>query len=178
MALLVDGRERIPQHADLAVVLGSKVHEDGDPCALLRDRLDRALSLYEQGRVPRILVSGGLGTEGHQEADVMADYLIRAGVPAARVLRDPHGLTTYATALNTRALMSKRGWKSAIAVSTYFHLSRCRLAFERAGIDDTYVARAPYRVTPRDLYSIPRELAAWAWYRVRTFPGEPSGAGE
>lgn len=168
-ALLLDGRDR-EGPADLAVVLGSKVHESGVPSALLRDRLDRGLALYREGRVRRLFVSGALGREGHQEADVMADYLIARGVPATAVIRDPEGWTTYHTALHTSALLRRRGWSRAIAVSSYYHQSRCRLAFSRAGVPEVLTARARVRPTPRDLYSIPRELAGWLYYLVRPYP--------
>lgn len=167
--LLVDGRDRAGP-ADLAVVLGSKVHEDGVPSALLRDRLDRALDLYREGRVRRVLVSGALGREGHQEADVMADYLIQRGVPPEAVLRDPEGWTTYHTALHTSELLRARGWQRAIAVSSYYHQSRCKLAFSRAGVPEVLTARARVRPTPRDAYSIPRELVGWLYYAVRPYP--------
>jgi len=168
-ALLLDGRDR-EGPADLAVVLGSKVHESGVPSALLRDRLDRGLALYREGRVRRLLVSGALGREGHQEADVMADYLIARGVPPAAVIRDPEGWTTYHTALHTSELLQRRGWSRAIAVSSYYHQSRCRLAFTRAGVPEVLTARARVRLTPRDLYSIPRELAGWLYYAARPYP--------
>tara|TARA_R110002072_G_scaffold65946_2_gene162961 strand:- start:527 stop:1135 length:609 start_codon:yes stop_codon:yes gene_type:complete len=168
-ALLLDGRDR-EGPADLAVVLGSKVHESGVPSALLCDRLDRALDLYREGRVRRVLVSGALGREGHQEADVMADYLIRRGIPPQAVLRDPEGWTTFHTALHTSELLQRRGWSRAIAVSSYYHQSRCRLAFTRAGVPEVLTARARVRPTPRDLYSIPRELAGWLYYALRSYP--------
>lgn len=168
-SLLLDGRDRAGP-ADVAVVLGSKVHESGRPSALLADRLDRALDLYREGRVRRVLVSGALGREGHQEADVMADYLIARGVPAAAVLRDPEGWTTYHTALHTADLLERHGWTRAIAVSSYYHQSRCRLAFERAGVPEVLTARARFRPTPRDAYSIPRELAGWLYYALRPYP--------
>ncbi|MBL4845881.1 MAG: YdcF family protein [Planctomycetes bacterium] len=167
-ALLLDGRDR-EGPADVAVVLGSKVHESGVPSELLRDRLDRAVDLFREGRVRYVLVSGALGQEGHQEADVMADYLIAQGVPDSSVLRDPEGWTTYHTAIHTAEILRARGWRRAIAVSTYYHQSRCRMSFERAGVPVVLTARARVRMTPRDAYSIPREMLGWLYYAVRPY---------
>ena len=155
------------------MVLGSKVHEDGHPSAPLSERLDRGLALYRAGLVEAVLVSGGKGPEGHEEAEVMAAYLRERGVPDHALLLDRAGYTTFDTARHTAALLRARGQSRAIAVSSYFHQSRCRLAFRRAGVPVVLSARA--RVTPRirDLYSIPRELVGWVYYAWREFPGYP-----
>src|SRR5580704_13458675 len=67
--------------ADVGLVLGSKVESDGTPSARLRARLDRTLELYRAGYFPAVIVSGGIGKEGYDEAAVMRDYLVARGVP-------------------------------------------------------------------------------------------------
>jgi vancomycin permeability regulator SanA len=48
----------------LALVLGSKVEQEGTPSPRLRARLDRTLELFRDGWFAFIIASGGLGKEG------------------------------------------------------------------------------------------------------------------
>lgn len=157
-----DGRR-----GDLAVVPGNRIDPDGRPGKRLAPRLDRALELYRDGRVKAILVSGGKGAEGFEEADVMRDDLVSRGVPASDVIVDRDGYDTWRTARSAAAVMRAHGWRSAIVVSQYWHLRRAKLALRRHGIDDVRVARSNFVVDPMDLYSIPRDMAGWWVYRLR-----------
>jgi vancomycin permeability regulator SanA len=42
--------------ADVAVVLGNQVEKDGSPSPRLKARLDKALGLYQQGMVKKIII--------------------------------------------------------------------------------------------------------------------------
>lgn len=157
------------QKADVAVVLGNQVRRSGAPSARLRERLDRALEVYRQGLAPKIIVSGGLGREGFAEAEVMRDYLLAHGVPADAVIVDNDGVDTYRTALNARRIMAGQGMNSAIVISQYYHIPRTRLAFVRAGVRTVYTARAVFRPSWREPYTLLREFIAYYYYLVRPF---------
>jgi uncharacterized SAM-binding protein YcdF (DUF218 family) len=164
LALVADGLVERLLPSDVAVVLGSKVFEDGTPSARLAARLDKAVRLFQSGLVRQVIVSGGTGVEGVDEAQAMKAYLVARQVPAERVWVDSEGVTTRATARNSAALMRAHGWRSALLVSQYFHLARTRLAFRQAGVDALGTAHAEF-FEWRDLYSIPREVLGWAHYR-------------
>jgi len=166
--LVSDGLSDDIKKADVALVLGNKVELNGEPSARLRARLDRALDLYRQGLVTFVIVSGATGQEGHDEAQVMADYLSKNGVPAQSIIRDSEGVTTEASAINTAAILKKKTLKSVIVVSQYFHISRSKLALRKAGVEDVYSAHA-HIFELRDFYSIPRELAGYVSYWWRKF---------
>ncbi len=103
MAVIVaDGLADELEASDLAVVFGNKVNEDGTPSPRLKARLDRAHELYRARTVPLLLVSGGLGREGFDEAKVMADYLAGRGMPREHILVDSAGNNSYLTAYMDR----------------------------------------------------------------------------
>ena len=154
--------------ADVGLVLGGKVERTGRPSTALQALLDRALELYRRGCFPCVIVSGGRGKEGFDEAEVMGDYLVARGVPTERVIRDGHGDTTFASAKNTRRIAAERGFGSVLVVSQYFHITPARLALRRFGFATVYSAHA-YLFDPRDLYSIPREAVGYAAYLVRRY---------
>jgi vancomycin permeability regulator SanA len=163
VAIVADGLRDEVKPSDVAIVLGSKVYRSGRPSPSLRARLDETLTLYRRGVFKAVIVSGGVGAEGFDEAQVMKTYLVARGVPSAAIIADSHGDTTWATARNSVAIMRAHGWKSALAVTQYFHISRTRLALHRCGI--VLVATAhPHVFFWRDLYSIPREVIALPVY--------------
>ncbi len=94
VALVSDGLTDELGNADAGLVLGNTVNREGQPSARLRARLDRALVLYRGGYFPLIVVSGAIGKEGHDEASVMHDYLVKRGIPPNRVVVDSEGRTT------------------------------------------------------------------------------------
>lgn len=162
-AIVFDGLNDRMESADVGVVLGSMVMPDGTPSNRLKARLDRAIELYGQDRVRFIIVSGGTGKEGFSEGRVMRDYLLARQVPTERIIVDEAGNTTGDTADNAASLMREHGLTSAIAISQYFHLTRTRMAFHKAGIASVGTAHARY-FELRDLYSIAREIPALAKY--------------
>ena len=150
IVIIVDGLidDDLPKD-NVAVILGSKVNEDGSLSERLKARLDRGLQLYKDSAVYELYVSGGLGIEGHYEGTVMAEYLISKGVPKAKIKIDNEGINTRATAVNF-----KRDYPletSAIVVTQYFHITRTKLAFWQVGVEqvagvhcDHFELRDPY----------------------------------
>lgn len=158
-----DGLHERLDHADIAIVLGNTVNSNGQPSARLTARLDKVVALYWQGWFTQILVSGGLGQEGFDEAVVMKRYLVARGLPAEIIFVDSAGNTTRDTARNAAALMRKKGWHRALVISQFFHLPRCRLALQQEGILNVFSAHANY-FELRDVYSTFREVIAYGDY--------------
>jgi vancomycin permeability regulator SanA len=164
VGIVVDGMRDDVHVSDVGVVLGSKVMPDGKPSERLRARLDKAADLYGQGMFKHIIVSGGTGIEGFSEARVMASYLVdRRSIPQDAVILDEHGDNTDATGRNSAAIMKAHGFKSALVVTQFFHVTRSRYALRRAGVDTVYAAHASY-FEARDVYSLARELIALPTY--------------
>lgn len=165
LLIAFDGLRDTLGPADLAIVLGNTVNPNGQPSARLQARLDKAVQLYQQGWFTQVLVSGGLGQEGFDEATVMKRYLIEQGLPETHIYIDSVGNTTRDTANNAAKLMQANNWHNALVVSQFFHLPRCKLALHQTGITTIYSAHANF-FEPRDFYSTLRELPAYLNYLV------------
>jgi vancomycin permeability regulator SanA len=164
-ALVADGLSDELAPTDVGIVLGSQVLPDGRLSERLQARLDAAVAQHRAGVFPRLIVSGGTGVEGVNEALRMRDYLLAQQVPAAAIEVDEHGVTTRATARNCAALMRQRGWTSATVVTQHFHVTRSRLALRAEGIATVNGVHAPF-IEWRDLYSTPREAVALLAYAL------------
>ena len=165
-ALVINGLNDDLQKADVAVVLGNAVQPDGQPSPRLKARLDKAVQLYRQGLFSNIIVSGGVGIEGFDEAVVMKRYLIAQGVPDNHIFVDSDGRTTYLTAQHSARLMKENHWTSAFVISQYFHIPRTRLALKQFGVLSIYSAHAEFYEV-RDIYSTAREVVGYGSYLFR-----------
>jgi len=157
--------------APFVVVFGAEVHRDGRMSTSLRDRVETALGLYRDGLVRQVIVSGGVGESGYNEALVMREALLVAGVPAADVVVDSDGVNTLATVRHTAAFFTPGSRPAALAVSQFYHLPRIRLAYQQLGWDvRTVPARRsqPIRQTP---WLVLREVPAFWLYYLRAVWG-------
>lgn len=161
----VSGLSARAGNADAALVFGNTVERSGQPSRRLAARLDVARRLFEAKRVRLILVSGGFGKEGFDEAKVMGSYLRTRGVPDSALIEDGNGSNTIATCVNARRLLAARQASSVDLVTQYFHIPRARLAAERAELKVSG-ALAPWFFEARDLYSLAREVVALPAYAL------------
>ena len=152
-------------NADVLVVFGNKVELNGEPSLRLKYRLDKAVELYKNGRTQVIIVSGAVGREGFQEADVMKKYLMYHGIPGYVIVEDRRGCNTRATALFVKNYLKENGYSSAILVSQYYHILRCKLTFKQAGVKNILGVAADYTSAERgELFSILREFIGFYAY--------------
>ncbi len=154
--------------ADVGVVPGSKVNPDGSLSDDLKVRLNKAVDLYRKHYFNRLIVSGGMGREGFDEAVKMREYLIHCGIPDSRIVRDSNGVDTYHTAAFAAKYLMQSNLHSVFVVSRFFHVPRVRLACRRFGIKDVYTAHAGH-FEWIDLISILREVGAWYYYWFRDY---------
>jgi len=113
-----------PAHADAIVILGDDNYS--------ADRAARAAQLYKAGWAPRVLASGRYLRPYASIAELEGHDLEDHGVPAAAVVRFAH------RAENTREetaaiaqLISSRGWKRILLVTSSYHTRRSRYLAER-----------------------------------------------
>ncbi len=165
--LLLNGFQPPVLPADVAVVLGSKVQPDGLPSSGLQRRLERAEQIYRTGNITAIIVSGGRGIEGYEEAGVMREILVKSGIPSDKIIVDRTGNNTRLTAIHTKEIMRTHGWRSIIAISQYYHVPRAKLALRQQGIPQVSGAAAEYHWAWTDPVSIVRELAGLYVYLAR-----------
>ena len=121
-----------PAYYQCIIVLGASVHDDGTPSLMLRDRLDKAIELYEAGAAPKILVSGDDGQVEYNEVEVMKNYLLEAGVPAEDIFMDHAGFSTYETMYRARDVF---GVSRAIVVTQRYHEYRALYIGNKLGLD-------------------------------------------
>lgn len=160
LVIILDGLLNNRSSAEVAVILGNKVNEDGSLSERLTKRLECGLSLFREGRIKKIIVSGGLGTEGYYEGDKMKEFLIVNHVPDSVIIVDNHGDNTELTVLNVLDLQKRIKFKGVMVVSQYFHITRTKMLFRKHGFISVN-STSPVYFEARDIYSLTREFFAF-----------------
>ncbi len=153
--------------ADAIVVLGgsTKPAEPPRPWVDLNDEGDRvlhAIRLYQTGRAPKILFSGGRITwkdGGPSESADMAAIARAMGVPDAAILEEPDSLNTRENAVNSIAIMEREGIESILLVTSAMHMPRSVAIFQKLGVDPI-PAPTDFIIADRDLQDINSSAAA------------------
>lgn len=119
--------------AEIALVLGAAPFlDDGRPNRFFEYRLDAAAALYKAGRVKYLLASGDSVDPGYDETTAMKRGLVKRGVPAEMVYRDPAGVRTLDSVLRARDLYGQR---RMVIVSQDFHVRRAVWLAREHGIE-------------------------------------------
>lgn len=150
-----DGSKVLGVTYDCIIVLGASVQPDGTPSAILRNRIEAAVSLYERGIAPVIIMSGDGRESNYDEPSAMKDYAVSLGVPADAVYCDPGGYHTYDTMWRVAHVY---GAQSALVVTQEYHLYRAVYDARGVGLEAAGVVSDEGTYDDQDWYDI-RECA-------------------
>ena len=133
-----------PEASDAIVILG-----DDNYAA---DRAARAAELFRSGRAPRIIASGRYLRPYASIAQLEEHDLTDRGVPPSAIVRlEHHAQNTRDEAIAISRLLSTRGWKRVLLVTSNYHTRRSRYICEREFPPGTVLQgrrRAGFRLRP------------------------------
>ncbi len=166
----------IPE-ADAVLILGAYVLPDGTLSDMLRDRITVGYELYEQGKVPKILVSGDHGRKDYDEVNSMKGYLKAQGASGQDVFMDHAGFSTYESIYRARDIFQV---KKVIIVTQHYHLLRAVYIARELGLEAYGVASDLHDYGPvmtgyetRELIARNKDFWMTVFKPQPTFLGEP-----
>ena len=135
-------QDRAQPGAEYLLVLGAQVYADG-PSTVLRYRLDTAAAYLEENPGTRCIVSGGQGwNEPVTEARGMADYLIRKGIAADRIILEERAENTTQNIRYSLSIIGDPGASVAV-VTNDFHMFRGLKLARKQGLVNACGLSAP-----------------------------------
>ncbi len=162
--------------ADCVLVLGARVYGDESLSAVLKDRVDYAISIYEAGKAEKLLFSGDHGQTDYDEVNAMMDYAVEKGVPKEDIFLDHAGFSTYESMYRARDVFCV---KSLIIITQEFHLSRAVYVARGLGLTASGVNSDPRRYANETYNDIRESLARVKdFFYVNIFLPEPKYLGE
>ena len=135
----------------VAIVFGAGLLRDGSAGPVLRDRVETAVKLHQQGKVDKLLMSGDNSTIQHNEPEAMRQYALALGVPDEDIILDYAGRRTYDTCYRAKHIFQV---DSAILVTQPFHLPRALFLCNWFEVDST-------GVEANNRYFLKRSRAYW-----------------
>ena len=162
----------------VAIVFGAEVKKDGTPSAVLRDRVETAVALYQTGKVEKLLMSGDNRFVDYNEPESMRQYAVSLGVPDKAIVLDYAGRRTYDTCYRAREIFQA---DSVTLVTQGFHLPRALFLCNSLGVEAVGVKADHYYYLKRLrlIWSIRETLATaqavWDVYARHPLPvlGDP-----
>ncbi len=161
LGLIIDLRYRslkytvdtVPEGAPrTALVFGAGIYRNGQPSAVLVDRVNTAIELYQKGLIDEMIMSGDNSDRSLNEVDHMAAMALEAGIPEEAILRDNEGWHSSESCWNALNVFGK---DEVIFISQDFHLVRILMTAKSFGLSGIGVK------ADRRIYNI----SSWAtWY--------------
>ena len=134
LAIYRQARTDQARPAEAIVVLGTAQY-NGWPGPVFQARLDRAITLWQEGYAPVLVVTGGkMPGDGYTEAEAAWAYLTDAGVPPEAIVTENAASDTWESMLGIVPLLQPLGIDEVIVVSDGFHLFRSRLMARDVGL--------------------------------------------
>jgi len=146
-------RDALPARS-VAIVFGAGYWPNGALSAILQDRLDAAIELYQEGRVQILLFSGDNRFVSYNEPGKMLEYALQHGIPREDIVLDYAGRRTYDTCYRARDIFQV---DEAILVTQRYHLPRAIATCRGLGLDVV-----GYRA---DRQAYPQRSITWYWVR-------------
>jgi len=147
--------EKVPE-SDAIIVLGAYVYPNGRLSDILKDRVDTALELYNNGKGKKLLLSGDHGKTTYDEVNSMKNYVKGKGVKAEDIFMDHAGFSTYETMYRARDVFKA---KKVIIVTQEYHLKRAVYIARSLGIEAYGVASDKQKYRGMAMYKA-REILA------------------
>lgn len=142
----------------VAIVFGAGLQRDGTPSPILRDRVATAATLYFEGKVTKLLMSGDNRFIDYNEPGSMQAYAVSLGVPEEDIVLDYAGRRTYDTCYRAKEIF---GLDEAILVTQAYHLPRALFTCSGLGLKVTGVKSdlRTYQATSQNIWDF-REMLA------------------
>ncbi len=119
--------EKKMKNYDAILLLGLKLNADGSPKEELRLRVEKAVSVYREKKIPCIIPCGGQTPDTPvSEAKVMEQMLLHHGVSPDAILIEEASQVTVENIQNARNLLKEKGIRKprVLVVTSDYHAFR------------------------------------------------------
>lgn len=120
---------------DCALVCGCPANLNGSPSATMKSRVEMAVRLWREGKVDRLVFTGGRVKNSYTESEIMKTYAESLGVPEDRIVTESQSVSTYHNMLHAKDILEENGIKNCVVVTNKWHLRKAGHYAEKFGLD-------------------------------------------
>ncbi|MCI4661282.1 MAG: YdcF family protein [Neomegalonema sp.] len=134
------------EQADAIIVLSAGLDRDGALDIFSSARVEKAVTLYQAGVAPRLLMSGGLNKRTGKVLSIeMLAHAKAQGLPGSAFFIEGRSLSTFENTRFSLEIAHAAGWNRLVLVTDGFHLMRAWALFEywRRADDAKIIALVP-----------------------------------
>ncbi len=163
---------------DAAVVLGA-ASWNGKPSPVFRERINHAISLYQNGNIKKIIFTGGTKFEAElEEARTAKAYALKRNVKDEDILIETKSRFTEDNLKNAKQVGMEHGLQTYTIVSDPLHMKRAMRIAKHIGMD-AYASPTPtsaYKSLDTEIPFFFKELCSYIGYMtslpIRALKGE------
>lgn len=159
------------KECDVAIVLGAACN-DTEVSEVYKQRLNHAIKLYNEGKVKKLIVTGGIGAGNtRSDADVAAEYLTENNIPLEDIFKEDKSTITQENLEYSKTIMDNNKFKTALIVSDPLHMKRSMLLSKDCGIDafSSPTGTSAYKTLKPKIPFVARETffyIGYKWYKL------------
>ena len=90
----------------------------------MKSRVDKAIELYNEGKVKFIIFSGGSVKNKYKEADIMENYALELGIEQNVIFKEDKSMCTYHNLMYTKKIMDTYNLKNCLVITNSWHLRK------------------------------------------------------
>ena len=134
--------EEIDPDVKTAIMLGGGVYHDKENDQVKYGKnADRYLSVlepYKQGKIEKILITGGAANflePWAKESVIIGRLYELCGIPKENILIEDQSMNTYENALYAKEILAATGERKFLLITSSSHIRRAKACFEKQGIE-------------------------------------------
>lgn len=178
--------EKLDDNYEVGIVLGGTTETERRPFDRLyftkgAERITQALRLYKEGKIRKILFTGGKGRlfeDREIDNSPILNFFVMAGVNPADIIIENRSRNTHENAELTKKILKKMGLEGEkhILFTSAFHMRRAKACFRKEGIDVLGFSTDFYSQLPKDRFAfrqfIPSVRVLYNWdFLIKEFIG-------
>lgn len=138
---------------------------------LLKKRLDHAVFLYNKGGFDKIIVSGGLDSNGSTitEAEGMSVYLVSQGIPEKSIYEEKKAKSSYENLLFSQKIMEDHNFETSVIITNTYHGARSLNIAKFLNYDDPEVSTISSTFSTYTITYTFREILSFGKWELNKF---------
>jgi len=132
---------QLQEEYEYGIVLGGMVWYDTESGNLnfmqSSDRLWQTIKLYHEGKVKKIIISGGAASffaKDTIESVLLKNFLVKIGIPGSDIITEEQSRNTRENAVFTAEILKNLPHEKLLLITSASHIRRANRCFEKVGL--------------------------------------------